>query len=123
MISMVQARKIFIVLLSSLILFIPVFSQTQQPSDFIQGKIDGERDSKGNFLWFIAGVGCGIFGVGAAYLIKPEPSAQSLVGKSSDYVIGYTEGYKEEGRTKNTTYAAVGCLTWTAIYLATQPKK
>lgn len=116
-------RKSLVTLLTFLMLFIPVFSQAQQPSDFLQGKMDGERDAKGNFLWFIAGVGCGIFGIGAAYIVKPEPSATALVGKSSDYVLGYTEGYKEEGRSKNTTYAAVGCLTWSVIYLATAPKK
>lgn len=119
----IAVRKTIISVLTLLMLFVPVLSHAQQQSDFLQGKLDGQRDAKGNFLWFIAGVGCGIFGIGAAYIVKPEPSAEALIGKSSDYVIGYTEGYKEEGRTKNTTYAAVGCLTWSVIYLATAPKQ
>lgn len=85
---------------------------------FVQGKIDGARDAKGNALWLIAGVGCGVFGVGAAYFTKPSPPTQMLIGKSRDYVMGYTEGFQGKSRETNTGYACAGWGTWALVYLA-----
>jgi len=88
------------------------------PSDFVQGKMDGERDAKGNILWIPGG--CCIFlgtTVVLAYLLKPDPPAQALMGKSSEYVLGYTDGYKDKARDKNATYAMIGCAVTGVIYL------
>jgi hypothetical protein len=83
-----------------------------------QGKADGERDAKGNPLWILAGLGCGIFGAGAAYLAKPSPPTYALMGKSSQYVLCYTEAYQSKSRWKNTGYAFLGWATWIVIFLA-----
>jgi len=91
----------------------------QQEGTYAQGKMDGERDAKGNALWILAGAGCGIFGVGAAYFMKPSPPAQALVGKSIDYVLGYTEGYQTKARNANVGYACGGWAAFIAIYAAT----
>ena len=88
-------------------------------NEYAQGKMDGEEDAKGNPLWILAGAGCGICGAGAAYLMKPKPPTSSLVGKSGDYVLGYTEGYQNKGRNKNTMYACGGWLVGVAILAAT----
>ena len=100
-----------------LLIATPLLAQ-QTMDDYVQGKLDGERDAKGSPLWFLAGLGCGIFGAGAAYFIKPSPPTHALVGKSSSYVMGYTEGYQNKARNKNTTYACAGWVAWTILYLA-----
>ncbi len=91
---------------------------TQQEGTFVQGKIDGESDARGSALWIVAGVGCGIFGVGAAYLMKPNPPLHKLAGRSQGYVLGYTEGYQKKARSTNTGYACAGWGSWILIYLA-----
>ncbi len=113
MIDMSIWRKVISMLMVMLLVAVPVFA----PDDYVQGKLDGERDAKASPLWFIAGLGCGIFGVGAAYLIKPRPPATALVGKSVEYVMGYTEAYENKGRNQNTMWACVGWTTWAVIYL------
>jgi hypothetical protein len=92
---------------------------SQQGGNFVQGKMDGARDARGNALWIIAGVGCGILGVGAAYLTKPSPPLDQLAGKSQEYVMGYTEGYQNKAKDINTGYACAGWGSWVLIYLAT----
>lgn len=86
--------------------------------DCMQGKLDGKRDAKGNPLWILAGVGCGICGAGAAYLMKPNPPAEALLGKSSAYVLCYTEAYQSKARMMNTGYACAGWAAFVAVYAA-----
>jgi hypothetical protein len=85
--------------------------------EYMMGKLQGQADSHGQPLWFIAGLGCGIIGVGAAYFIKPNPPSGKLLGQTSNYILGYTDGYKNKGREKNTTYACVGWVAWIIIYV------
>jgi hypothetical protein len=92
-------------------------TQNNSVNEFAMGKLKGESDSKGQPLWFLAGLGCGIIGVGVAFLVKPNPPASSLLGQSSDYVLGYSEGYRNKGREKNTTYACIGWGVWIVIYV------
>jgi hypothetical protein len=66
---------------SALLLTAPGQAQEQQGNDCAQGKTDGKSDAKGSALWFFAGLGCGLFGVGAAYLVEPSPPPEALMGK------------------------------------------
>ena len=79
-------------------------------SDYSQGLFAGERNATGNSSWFFAGVIFGPLGVAAAYVVKPNPPGHSLMGKHLDYVLGYTEGYRNKSRGKNTLYAFRGLL-------------
>ena len=89
---------------------------------FAQGKMDGERDAKGNFLWFLAGAGCGVFGVGYVYFMdEPKPASHMFMGKSQEYVLGYTEGYQNKSKKTNMQYACAGWATWILIYLVATP--
>lgn len=92
-------------------------SRSSATSDYLQGKLDGERDAKGNPAWFLAGAACGIFGAGAAYFIKPEPPASALVGKSAQYVLGYREGYQNKSSGKNLGYACAGWAALVIVYV------
>lgn len=102
----------------------PLAERRQARSGYLQGRLDGERDAKGNPAWILAGlagtglclcIGCA--GVGLAYSTPPSPSPGVLMGKSSEYVMGYTEGYKSKARLENTKYAAAGCCMAAAINL------
>lgn len=103
-----------------IILMIVTPALTQQSSDYLTGKADGARDgaSAASPLWIVAGIGCGVFGVGAAYLMPPSPPAERLIGKSPEYVAGYTESYRNSARNRQTLYACAGWLSWVLIYLA-----
>ncbi len=86
---------------------------------FQTGKLQGSADAKGkgSKAWFLAGCFLDLIGVGAAYLIVPDPPAESLMGKSSEYVMGYTEGYKDTVRSEDTKYALYGFGTEVAVSL------
>lgn len=84
----------------------------------MQGKFDGTAAAKGNPLWFLAGAACGIFGTGAAYFIKPSPPVGSLMGRSSEYVLCYTDAYQNKARNGNTAWACGGWATFVVIYVA-----
>jgi hypothetical protein len=95
----------------------PALVLAQEAGDAcMQAQVDAERDVN-TTLWFFAGCLFGIFGVGAAYLLEPSPSAVSLVGKSADYVAVYTDCYKDKGRSIQTNKALIGCLTWAGVNL------
>ena len=106
--------SLMLVVYCAVFLVVPavVFAQVEEGTDVecVQGKADGERDGKGNAAWILGGVGCGIIGVGVAYLNKTSPDASTLLGKSPEYVLCYTEAYEEKSRNKNAMYAGIGCL-------------
>jgi hypothetical protein len=93
-------------------------------TDYISGKLAGERDATGRGIWFFAGLpgvccyGIGLGGVLCSILIPPSPSEVVLIGKSGEYIMGYTEGYQSKGRWKNAKYASMGCALGTGITAA-----
>jgi hypothetical protein len=78
---------------------------------FAQGKIDGERLAKGNVMWVPGGFIFNFFAIGYAYFYKASPPTYALIGKSAEYVLGFTEGYQNRIRTLNTRYACLGCAS------------
>ena len=102
-----KATAIFLVIV---VFAAPLLSQ-EGTTAFSRGKLDGEKAAKGDpVVWSLAGAGCGCFGLLGAYLITPNPPASNLLGKSPEYVLGYTKAYKDESRKKNLRYAFIGCL-------------
>ena len=91
--------------------------------DYTLGRMNGQSDARGNGLWFLAGspglccYGAGGLGILFAILIPPEPPTSALIGKSSAYILGYTEGYQSKGRWKNAGWASIGCAISTALSL------
>ena len=88
-----------------------------QADECSQGRADGERDGEGNVLWGLAGLGCCLLGVGAAYFIDATPDASALLGKSSEYAMCYTEAYQDKARGKNAMYAGIGCVVSAGLWL------
>jgi hypothetical protein len=89
-------------------------------TDYISGKMDGERDAQGKGIWFVAGLPgvcycIGLGGIFISYIIPPSPPEVAFIGKSGEYILGYTEGFQSKGRLKNAKYASLGCLVGTGI--------
>ncbi len=82
--------------------------KTATDGGYMQGKIDGERDGQGNFAWFFGGFCLGVIGVILAFMIAPQPPTENLVGRSPEYVMGYTEGYKSAAKRQQGYYAIGG---------------
>lgn len=104
-------------LLAFLLLSMPVMAQMGS-SDCTQAKIDGKADgkSKASPAWFLAGLGCGCLGVGAAFLIKPSVPSDKIMGKSAEYIVCYEQEYKKAAAGKQAGYALVGWIVWILIY-------
>lgn len=106
-----------------LILAIPVAVQSaetvqaQQSSEYVQGRLAGEQAAKGNPIWFLGGLLCGVFAVIYCYIQSATPPAMALVGKSAEYVMGYSDGYKKK-RGRDAVYAWIGWGVWIAIVVA-----
>lgn len=99
--------------------FSPPFTPTaNMDNSYVQGRLDGERAYQSNPAWILAGVGCGFFGVGAAWLHSPEPPTIDILDQPAEYVLGFREGYAAKGRSENTKYAALGWATWLLILVA-----
>lgn len=112
-------KKSLCVLILCSVLALPVVALAEDAGDAcMQAQIDAERDVN-TPLWLGAGCLFGIFGVGAAYLIEPSPSAIGLMGKSSEYVMVYTDCYKDKGRSVQTNKALIGCLVGAGVYAVT----
>jgi hypothetical protein len=114
--------RTMLILLSLSLLLGPAmaFAETGPITDFSQGKIDGKRDAKGSSWWFL--VGCltpSLLSLAlpiAVFFDNPRVPADGLVGKSPEYILGYSDGYKMRARIKDAGYAFGGCLTeWIVI--------
>ncbi len=84
---------------------------------YTQGKTDAEAEVNGT-LWFAAGFFLGIWGILAAYLIEPTPSATTLIGKDPEWIQLYTAAYKKAGRDKQVRMATIGCIVSGIAYAA-----
>jgi hypothetical protein len=101
--------KMVAILLSFLIFTTSLLGQFKA-SDYLQGKKDGESDAKGEFYWFFSGCFLGAFGVVIPLIVEPSIPTWKLIGKSQEYIMGYTDGYKSTVKKKNAMYATIGCI-------------
>lgn len=98
----------------SLLFLTLVFSTHQRalaqtsPDICTQAAIDAKSDVK-SWLWIGAGCVFNLLGVGAAYLYKPVPPPERLLGKSPEYVDSYTECYTKQARRSQADKAWIGC--------------
>jgi len=81
-----------------------------------KAQMDAKTDVNGT-LWMGAGFLFGLFGIGAAYLIEPDPPASRLLGKSPEYVAAYTDCYRDAARDIQVKKATVGCVIGTLLYI------
>lgn len=114
------AKKIVAISMALLLVTCPLMSQ-QSSDEFVKGRIDGEQDAKAEGIWILAGCALGVTGILLAYLVEPSVPAGQLVGKSSAYVMGYTDGYKSKTKSLNAKQAITGCVissvAWVTLYV------
>jgi len=97
----------------------PVQSTTAtSPNDYLQGQLDGKAAATGHAGWIVAGLGCGVFGVGFAFIHKPQPSVYTLMGKPSTYCAAYIDAYGTASRNKNVLYSLAGWAAWMVFLIA-----
>lgn len=80
-------------------------------NDQNQARMDGEQDAEldvSKILWIVVGFFISVIGILIAYIYQPNPPATKLMDKSQEYVMFYTEAYKEKSRSIQLTYSAVG---------------
>ena len=65
-----------------------------------QAILDAQNAINSN-LWFGAGCLFGLLGVGASYVIEPNPDTYRFIGKSNDYIAAYTSCYRSEAKKYN----------------------
>ena len=53
---------------------------------------------------------CGLPAIGVAYIHQPSPPIARLMGKSAEYVLLYTQTYKEKIRSHQVMDATIGCV-------------
>ena len=122
------SKKCISLVLVLLVLAIPVAlqsaetAQAQQSSEYVQGRLAGEQAAKGNPIWILGGLVCGVFAVIYCYIQSVTPPAMALVGKSTDHVMGYVDGYKKK-RGRDAVYAWIGWGSWIVIYAAVASSK
>jgi hypothetical protein len=103
-----ELRPIMAIALAVAVLVGPTMMLAQEASGtasegVVAGQMDGRNSTNGGclFNWL---------GVGAAYLILPNPPATRLLGKSSEYVAAYTDAYRDGAKGVQTKNAWTGCV-------------
>ena len=90
-----------------------------QQNDLAAGRMAGSQAAKADTngtAWLTIGCVCACLGVGAAYILDPEPPITALLGKSPEYVAAYTDGYKQATKGTRTGRAQIGCVVGTLLY-------
>ena len=106
-----MTKKLLSLYLVFCIFSLPCVLNAQEVEQAVeQAKKDATADVNG-CLWFGLGFVFSIFGFAASYYIVSSPSAERLLGKSPEYVEVYTIAYKAKFRSRQSGYAAGGCIT------------
>ena len=118
--------KKFIAILLVAILFaytaMPVFSTESDIA--YQALLDARRDAEADasaMKGVVLGFFCGLIGVGITYFTPPSPPVHRFIGKSSEYVLLYTDEYRRVARKEETFHAIGGCamaVAFTYFFIA-----
>jgi len=91
-----------------------------------EGLLDGKKQAKGQIGYFFAGCCLGAVGIIIPAVVEPTVPSDQFVGKSINYIQGFSEGYKNKTKSDNIrnaaigfgTTAAVGCATYLVLFYA-----
>ncbi len=116
--------KFHILVLFTMVLFIstPFLSIAAQISSHAELIKTAKTDAKSDLddtqrmIWFLTGVGCGVFTVGTAAFMNSNPPIHRLLGKSPEYVVIYADTYTKQMRASRLKLASGGCLVNIALY-------
>lgn len=101
-----------------MILSLPFQSISQETSDGAQAIIDAKRDAKASSAWplvsFLTSTACGCIGGSivllASQVVEPIPPTNRFIGKSTEYVILYTDTYQREIKRQRLISTSAGCI-------------
>ena len=88
----------------------PAALAAQTPEEVCQQARQDAQAEVNRALWGSAGFFFGLLGIGAAYVLEPDPPAAKLVGKDPSYVMVYTDCFKKAGRDLQVRAAVEGCV-------------
>lgn len=105
------------VITNSIVTNTTVPSASAKTDDYVKGKMDGmiKGAKSGNGAWFFSGCLLSVIGLILPYMIDPTLPTEDLIGKSSSYVLGFTDGFNEKAKSANFNYALIGCGVGAAV--------
>jgi hypothetical protein len=108
--------KKVLLIVAVFMVFLPVVSIAQSIDNeaCTQAEVDAGVDFNKQ-IWWAGGCLFGLIAVGVAYVVKPNPPASRLVGKSPEYVASYTDCYEDKAGSLQRTAALQGCLVGFSI--------
>lgn len=105
----------------------PVAAPIPEPAvngTYQEGITDGTAKAKGlSAMYFMSGCCLGAIGIVIPAVSEPEVPGDMVLGKSSEYIQGFREGYKSTKKSNNVksaviglgTSAVVGCVSYVAL--------
>jgi hypothetical protein len=103
--------KICLLIYLALSLILPLQLLAEEELSLNTAKIKAERDANADVnkaCWF--GAGLTIIGAGVAMIWQSSsPDLSIFAGKSSEYIMAYTDAYESEVRRIQTVYSFIGC--------------
>ena len=85
--------------------------ESEQPPEedtYESGYIAGKRDAKGDATWICSGLYLGPIGVVLPWVVSPKVPGGNLIGKSAEYVEGYTKAYRKKVKKVNFGFSLIG---------------
>lgn len=81
---------------------------TMNSEEYMRGIADAKKDAQGSVLFCFSGACLQLIGILLPYIIDYDPPAEKLVGKSPDYIMGYSKQYNSSMKNKNMINAIIG---------------
>lgn len=83
---------------------------TMNSEEYMRGITDAKKDAQGSVLFCFSGCCLQLIGILLPYIINYDPPAEKLMGKSADYIMGYSKQYNSSMKNKNMINAIIGYL-------------
>jgi len=80
--------------------------------EYLRGVRDADADATGNPLFCFSGGCLGILGIFVPTVLDYNPPVEKLVGKSGDYILGYSKQYDAKMKLKNSINAFIGFVVF-----------
>ena len=103
------------VIVSLLIFAMPLLAQR---GDMMAGRVAGEqaaRASVNGTAWLAIGCFAGLVGIIIAAVVESSPPSTMLLGKSPEYVAGFTDAYKATAKSVRMNKAITGCIAGAVV--------
>jgi len=118
-----MARMVAGVVLSAWLVLLPTVLAAQDVGeDMADACSEAKQDAETHVSkvgWLAIGCLTMPIGVGIALIVRPNPPAERLVGKSPEYVEAYTRCYASAGKGIQLTWSTLGCASGVLFWAGT----